>query len=143
MDSRLCVQLEVTEAGNEPAYQATAWPVLGNLPFTAIFAFNDSAIGAIAQLIEHGIHLPQDVSVVGYNDIPSAQTNNPSLTTVRQPLRHGGRPQTRLLASWIRRHAARCLDPRCQTGFCDPKLDQSRRERESSSSEVAVAIAKQ
>jgi DNA-binding LacI/PurR family transcriptional regulator len=82
------VQLEVTEAGNEPAYQATAWLVLGNLPFTAIFAFNDhSAIGAIARLKERGLHIRQDLSLVGFDNIPGAQTNNPSLTTVRQPLR--------------------------------------------------------
>ncbi len=91
INPRLCVQLEGTEAGSEPAYQATARLVEGKLPFTAIFAFNDhSAIGAIARLKEHGFHIPQDVSVVGFDDIPSAQTNNPSLTTVRQPLRAMG-----------------------------------------------------
>jgi DNA-binding LacI/PurR family transcriptional regulator len=107
------VQLEVTEAGNEPAYQATAWLVLGNLPFTAIFAFNDhSAIGAIARLKEHGLDISSRRILVGFDDIPSAKTNNPSFTTVRQPRRATGRwLQTRFLGSSIRRHAARCLRP--------------------------------
>jgi DNA-binding LacI/PurR family transcriptional regulator len=76
--------------------------VEGKLPFTAIFAFNDhSAIGAIARLKEQGIHIPEDVSVVGFDDIPSAQTNNPSLTTVRQPLRAMGEMAANAILSFL------------------------------------------
>jgi LacI family transcriptional regulator len=71
-------------------------------PFTAIFAFNDhSAIGAIACLKEHGLEIPRDVSVVGFDDIPSAQTNHPSLTTVRQPLRSMGETAANALLRYI------------------------------------------
>src|SRR5436309_3272368 len=60
-------------------------------PFTALFAFNDiSAIGAIQALREAGRQIPQDVSVVGFDDIQSAAFQNPALTTVRQPLREMG-----------------------------------------------------
>jgi DNA-binding LacI/PurR family transcriptional regulator len=57
------------------------------IPFTAIFAYNDiSAIGAIRALQEEGFRVPEDVSVIGFDDIPGAAFHMPSLTTVRQPL---------------------------------------------------------
>jgi DNA-binding LacI/PurR family transcriptional regulator len=55
--------------------------------FTALFAFNDiSALGAIRAIREAGLRVPEDVSVVGFDDIASAAYQNPGLTTVRQPL---------------------------------------------------------
>ena len=102
IDPRLCVQLEGTEAGSDPGYQATVRLLERRVPFTAIFAFNDhSAIVAIARLKEHGLEIPQHVSVVGFDDIPSARTNNPSLTTVRQPLRSMGEMAANALLSYI------------------------------------------
>src|ERR1700739_492241 len=60
-------------------------------PFTALFAYNDiSAIGAIRALKEHGLRVPEDVSVIGFDDIPGAAFYTPSLTTVRQPLKRMG-----------------------------------------------------
>ncbi len=60
--------------------------------FTALFAFNDvSAIGAMRAFFDAGLTVPDDVSVVGFDDIQSAAFLNPSLTTVRQPLREMGR----------------------------------------------------
>jgi DNA-binding LacI/PurR family transcriptional regulator len=60
--------------------------------FTALFAFNDiAAIGAIRALHEAGIRVPQDVSVVGFDDVGSAPFRIPSLTTIRQPLREMGK----------------------------------------------------
>lgn len=59
--------------------------------FTALFAFNDvSAIGAMRAFLDAGLRIPEDVSVVGFDDIQSAAFHNPSLTTVRQPLREMG-----------------------------------------------------
>jgi LacI family transcriptional regulator len=50
---------------------------------TAIFAANDSmAIGAISALREAGVRVPEDVAVVGFDDIPMARYMNPPLTTV-------------------------------------------------------------
>jgi LacI family transcriptional regulator len=59
--------------------------------FTALFAYNDiSAIGAIRAILEAGLRVPEDVSVVGFDDIRDAAYHVPSLTTVRQPLRKMG-----------------------------------------------------
>jgi LacI family transcriptional regulator len=107
IDPLLCVQLEGTEAGSDPGYQATTRLLERKRPFTAIFAFNDhSAIGAVARLKEHGLQIPRDVSVVGFDDIPSARTNNPSLTTVCQPLRAMGE----MAANALLRHIESCTD---------------------------------
>jgi len=59
--------------------------------FTAMICFNDvSAIGAIRALHEAGLRVPHDVSVIGFDDIPSSAFHVPSLTTIRQPLHHMG-----------------------------------------------------
>ncbi|MBZ0277065.1 MAG: LacI family transcriptional regulator [Anaerolineae bacterium] len=58
---------------------------------TAIFACNDvMAIGVMAALQEAGLRVPQDVSVIGYDDIPLASYSNPRLTTIAQPARELG-----------------------------------------------------
>jgi DNA-binding LacI/PurR family transcriptional regulator len=89
--SGLVVQLEGVAPGSEPGYAATRQLLGRERRFTAIFAFNDaSAMGAIAALHEAGLHVPRDVSVVGFDDIPGAATMHPGLTTVRQPLREMG-----------------------------------------------------
>jgi LacI family transcriptional regulator len=54
---------------------------------TAIFAANDKmAVGAIHQLGRRGIRVPQDISVVGFDDLQHSAFVNPSLTTVHLPL---------------------------------------------------------
>lgn len=59
--------------------------------FTALFAFNDiSAMGAIRAFRDAGLRVPEDVSVIGFDDIQAAAFQNPRLTTVRQPLRQMG-----------------------------------------------------
>jgi LacI family transcriptional regulator len=50
---------------------------------------------------ENDLQIPQDISVVGFDDIPSARTNNPSLTTVRQPLRSMGEMAANALLTYI------------------------------------------
>jgi len=71
-------------------------------PPTAIFASNDvSAFGAMEAVREHGLRIPDDVSVVGFDDIPQAAHVHPPLTTVRQPLEKMGRTATRMLLEYI------------------------------------------
>lgn len=68
-------------------YVATQKIIASGKPFTALFAFNDiSAIGAISAIQEAGRRVPEDVSVLGFDDIYSAPFHNPALTTIRQPL---------------------------------------------------------
>lgn len=70
--------------------------------FTALFAFNDiSAIGAMRAFLEAGRRVPEDISVVGFDDIQSAAFHNPGLTTVRQPLRELGAIASRALLDAI------------------------------------------
>ncbi len=72
-------------------------------PPTALFASNDlSAFGAIAAVHDLQLHVPTDVSVVGFDDIPSAGQIYPPLTTVRQPLYEMGATTTKLLLSLLR-----------------------------------------
>ena len=71
-------------------------------PFTAFFAYNDvSAIGAIRAFREAGLRVPGDISVVGFDDIPAAAFNTPSITTVRQPLRRMGEMAVEILVNRI------------------------------------------
>jgi LacI family transcriptional regulator len=92
IDRKLVVQLEGSAPGTEPGRAATRELLQRGRPFSAIFAFNDlSAIGAVTALHEAGLCVPADVSVVGFDDILRAETNNPAITTVRQPLTEMGR----------------------------------------------------
>jgi DNA-binding LacI/PurR family transcriptional regulator len=71
-------------------------------PFTALFAYNDiSAIGAICAFQEVGLRVPDDISVVGFDDIQSAAYISPPLTTVRQPLLKMGEIAARTLLERI------------------------------------------
>jgi len=84
-------QLEGESSSPLLGYQVTQRLIASGEPFTALFTFNDiSAIGAIHALREAGYRVPEDVSVVGFDDIQSAAFQNPALTTVRQPLRQMG-----------------------------------------------------
>ncbi len=65
---------------------------------TAIFAQSDLlALGAIAALRARGMRVPEDVSVVGFDDIPVSSVFDPPLTTVRQPMREVGQLAARLI----------------------------------------------
>jgi LacI family transcriptional regulator len=70
----------------EGGYEATRTLVESGVEFTAIFAANDlSAIGVLNALSEEGLRVPEDVSVVGFDDIRLAAYTSPPLTTVHQP----------------------------------------------------------
>jgi len=91
VDDNLTVQLQSESPTPQPGYDMTCKLLQTALPFTALFAFNDiSALGAIRALREAGRRVPEDVSVIGFDDIQSAAYQNPGLTTIRQPLREMG-----------------------------------------------------
>jgi DNA-binding LacI/PurR family transcriptional regulator len=86
-----------TYAGGVAAI-AQAWGN-GRRP-TAILAMSDAiAIGAIRGLRDRGLSIPAEVSVVGFDDIELAETTDPPLTTVHQPIRGKGEEAARLLLS--------------------------------------------
>jgi DNA-binding LacI/PurR family transcriptional regulator len=59
---------------------------------TAVFCFNDmTALGVLAAIYQRQLRVPQDVSVVGFEDLPIAEFTQPALTTVRQPRGQIGR----------------------------------------------------
>lgn len=67
-------------------------------PPTAIFASSDQmALGAYKAVRERGLRVPQDVSVVGFDDLPEVRWSTPPLTTVRQPLTEMGALAARTL----------------------------------------------
>ena len=71
-------------------------------PPTAIFASNDvSAFGAMEAVRNRGLRIPEDVSVLGFDDTPQAAQVHPALTTVRQPLAEMGKTAVELLFTYI------------------------------------------
>src|SRR5579864_3378233 len=100
----LVSQLEGDSPSPQVGYEATLKLLAAHKPFTALFAFSDiSAMGAVHALREAKLRVPDDVSVVGFDDIQSAAYQNPALTTVRQPLREMGRIAAETLLRRIRR----------------------------------------
>jgi len=84
----LCIYLEANLWSPELGYPIMRDLLLRTRDFTAIFCFNDhAAIGAIRAIADCGLRCPDDISVIGFDDIPSAAYQTPRLTTVRQPLR--------------------------------------------------------
>ncbi len=74
----------------------------GPAPPTAVFAANDEiAIGAIIEAKARGLHVPRDLSVVGFDDIEYAESYDPALTTINQPRREMGRRAMAMLGELI------------------------------------------
>lgn len=91
IDPMLVVRLGGDGPSPETGYEAAKMLLASGKPFTALFAFNDiSAIGAIRAFRESGRRVPEDISVVGFDDIASAAFHIPALTTIRQPLKQMG-----------------------------------------------------
>jgi len=91
INKTLVVQLEGESSSPILGYDVACKLLAPGVHFSALFAFNDiSAIGAIRAFGDAGIRVPDDISVMGFDDIQSAAFQNPGLTTVRQPLRKMG-----------------------------------------------------
>jgi len=94
----LTVQIDTDDPTPKLGYPFAKQLLARNVPFTALFAYNDiSAIGAIRALQEQGLRVPQDISVMGFDDIPGAAYHSPSLTTVQQPLNRMGEVAAQVL----------------------------------------------
>ena len=104
-EARLDFEPRLTGNGDWSAtsgYQATQRLLATDQPLSAIFAQNDQmAVGAIHALRESGRRVPDDISVIGFDDIPLASYFDPPLTTFRQPMEEFGRQAARLLIETI------------------------------------------
>lgn len=89
------VRTFVTLDGGDDAFSA-AWAA--GLRPTAVLAVGDiMALGAVRAAGRLGIHVPDELEVIGFDDIPLAQASQPALSTVHQPIAEKGRVATRLL----------------------------------------------
>lgn len=76
------------EGGEQAMSQLMALPN----PSTAVFCYNDmSAVGVMRKIRAHGLRIPDDISVVGFDDLYLSQYLHPPLTTVQQPMHQMGR----------------------------------------------------
>jgi DNA-binding LacI/PurR family transcriptional regulator len=102
VDPELTVQIDTDDPTPMLGYPFAKQLLARKRPFTALFAYNDiSAIGAIRALQEQGLRVPHDVSVLGFDDIPGAAFQTPSLTTVQQPLNRMGEVAAQVLLERI------------------------------------------
>ena len=83
---------------------------------TGVLVMSDAmAIGVLRAAREMGLRVPEDVSVVGFDDIDISQHTNPPLTTVHQPIRQKGESAVRLLLSVVERRDQRPEQIRLET----------------------------
>ncbi len=83
------VESDFTEDGG---YRSLVKLLGRKLPITAIFVGNDQmAAGAMQALQDSNLRVPEDISVIGYDDLVFSRYLNPRLTTIRQPLNEMGR----------------------------------------------------
>jgi LacI family transcriptional regulator len=98
-DPSLIVNGDFSQSGG---FAATCKLLALKRPPTAIFAANDmSAFGAMAAIHNAGLKVPEDISVIGFDDIPAAAQVHPALTTVRQPIHQMGRSAVNTLLALI------------------------------------------
>ena len=106
-DPRLVADSDFTVEGG---FRATARLLELPDPPTAVFAFNDQmAIGAMQAAASRGRRIPDDLSIVGFDDTVEAQFVTPGLTTVRQPLAEMGRMAVSLLVQLLENQARASL----------------------------------
>lgn len=103
VDPELVVQLEENLSSPELGRPVAQRLLEGRRTFTALVSYNDlAAIGAIRAFRDQGLRVPDDVSVIGFDDIQAAAYHTPALTTIRQPLNTMGNMAARILLERIR-----------------------------------------
>src|SRR5271168_911261 len=99
----MTIQLKEDLTSPELGYPVAEQLLAHHRSFTAVVSFNDvAAIGCIRALHDSGLRVPEDVSVVGFDDIKEAAFQTPSLTTIRQPLHQMGELAVQLLLQQLR-----------------------------------------
>lgn len=94
LDARLVCQLPGLvdpASGFEGGLACTRRILATGAPFTAVLAFDDlTALGVVRGLTEAGLRVPEDCSVLGFDDVLPAAVATPGITTIRQPLKEMG-----------------------------------------------------
>lgn len=92
LNPSLIIQLKDTASSSEAGFSAMKTLLHAGANFTAVMAFDDmTAFGAIQALTQAGVKVPEQCSVVGFDDIAAAAHYNPPLTTVGQSMEELGR----------------------------------------------------
>jgi LacI family transcriptional regulator len=86
VDEKLIAHGDFTESSSFEAMQR----LLPHQPDAVFVASDTMALGALRAVRRAGRRVPDDIAVVGFDDLPQAATANPPLTTVRQPIRRAG-----------------------------------------------------
>jgi LacI family transcriptional regulator len=98
IDPKLTIHIDEDRTTPELGYPVVERLLQQNQKFTAMVCFNDvAAIGVIRALHDAQIRVPQDVSIIGFDDVPYSAFHSPRLTTIRQPLAEMGAQAARLL----------------------------------------------
>lgn len=101
------LQVHAADSTEQVGHDAMVTLLDRKAPFDAVFAASDLiAIGAMRALKERGLRVPEDVAVVGFDDIPMASFANPPLTTVLQDTRLAGERLVETLIQSIERKPA-------------------------------------
>lgn len=99
IDTKLVMVGDYHERGGHRAMRSI---ISGGSPFSAVIALNDQmALGAMLALRQSGLRVPEDISVVGMDDLPATAFFAPPLTSVGQPVYQMGKRAAELLLEWI------------------------------------------
>lgn len=112
------LQVKVSESASQLGYEAARKLIRSRSNFDAIFAATDLiAIGAMKAVQEAGMRVPEDVSIIGFDDIQAAMFTTPALTSIRQNAEIAGEQMTDMLIGMIARKdddhaiASRVIEP--------------------------------
>lgn len=98
LDEDMVCEHEPSLKGGEIATQKL---LASGKPFSALFAYNDAmAIGAISTLEDNGFKVPQDVSVIGFDDVILSRYSRPKLTTLHYPIEEMAKNAAKLALSF-------------------------------------------
>lgn len=92
------VRAELTQAEGRRAV-GELLDARGERPEAVAFANDQMAVGALTELLQRGVRVPEDLAVAGFDGIPLGRLVTPSLTTVRQPMRRLGEKAVELLVA--------------------------------------------
>jgi DNA-binding LacI/PurR family transcriptional regulator len=124
-DSRLIFQLpnlSDPRSGFEGGQRIAGEMLASGRKFTAVVAFDDlTALGVVRGLSEAGLRVPEDCSVVGFDDILPADVSTPGITTIRQPLHEMGLLATKQMLQAMR-HGAGSTAQKAAMHMLRPKL---------------------